>query len=77
MSTEFGVPSPNSFAGSEALAINAAIVAASPSGTSGINWTDPSVALWLKAVGSGDPTGVPGCPSREVYDYAYAVSRQY
>jgi hypothetical protein len=76
MSTEFGVPSPNSFADSSGgQAINAAVVSGGV--VSGINWTDPSVALWLRAVGNGDPTGVPGCPSREVYDYAYQVYLQY
>lgn len=57
--------------------ITQAIEVAHDSGSAtNINWTDPSVALWMRAVANGNPTGVPGCPSREVFDVAYAAYLQ-
>ena len=44
-----------------------------------INWTDPSLALWMRAVQAapgGNPAGVPGCPSREAFYYAQAQYNQ-
>ena len=68
MATNYTAPAPDY---STADAIIAALKASS---AGSINWTDPSTALWIKAVAAaGHSAGVAGCPSQEIAEYVYAV----
>jgi hypothetical protein len=72
MATNAHPPGPTGVDYSTADELIAALV--TNSSVASINWQDPSVALWVKAVlANGFSVGTPGCPSREVADAVLAI----
>lgn len=69
MATNYNAPGSNDYSSADAI-----IAALKGSSAASIDWTDPTTALWIKAVAAaGYSRGVAGCPSQEVAEFAYAV----